>query len=199
MRRKKLKEMHVKTLYEQIVSGNRDALDELIERQQNGRSLRFYPEGRSGPEDEGMIPIVIDVKDNSVCIRSGRPNKPVIIDKNVAFKWITGIPQCLASVVTNHKMDGVDDEDIEAKITYNSTDGFGHEVRYEIPDDLDEYQEVSIQFFPEGEKMWKMNTQDCCNLIRSLCDVCMDLGWKYADEVSDSQANVVASMYSKGE
>ena len=196
MHRKKLQNMHVKDLYSQIISGDREALDELIERQQSGRSLRFYPDGRSGPQDEGMIPIVIDVLDNSVCIRSGRPSKPVVIDKHVAFKWITGIPECLASVVSNHKMDGLAEEYIEEKITDESTQDFDHEIRYEL---LESHEEVSIKFYPEGEKHWKIDTQDCCNLIKSLCDVCIDLGWQYADAVSDNQAKVVASMYSKGE
>lgn len=194
MNKKKIKLMHVADLYENILAGDRESLDELISRQQSGRSLRFYPEGRSGPEDEGMIPIVIDVCDSSVCIRSGRPSRAVVIDKHVALKWIAGIPQCLSSVVSNYRMDGVDEEKIEERIIKKATKGFGHEVSYELESDA-----VTVQFFPHGESSWKMNTQDCCNLIKTLCDVCIEKNWKYTDAVSRNQARVVAAMYKKGE
>lgn len=194
--KKNLQKMHVADLYTKIVAGDREALNELIERQQSGRSLRFYPDGRNGPNDDGMIPIVVDVCDESVCIRSGQPLKPVVIDKQVALKWITGIPKCLSSVVSNYKLAGVSDQEIERRVSEKSTENFDHEIRYTYKEDS---EEVSIQFLPVGKSQWKLDTQDCCNLIKSLCDVCMDMGWQYADAVSEKQANVVATMYSKGQ
>lgn len=193
MSKKKLKELHVSDLYQLIVDGDKNALNELIQRQQKGRSIRFYPNGRSGPFDDGMIPIVIDICDDSVCIRSGQPHRSVFVDREVALKWLVGIPKCLGHLVSKYKDLGLDDEDIEFEVDQMSTKNFRHEVVASPNGEDGAY----FQFFPVGMESWKVNAQNCCDLVKSLCDLCYAQEWDFKDKVTDTQYEAIFAMYTQ--
>ena len=186
-----LADLHVSELYSMIQKGDRDALNELIERQQSGTSLRFYPEGRKGPFDDGMLPIVVDVNDRSVCIRSGQPHRSVLMDKELALAWLLGIPKCLSHAVRLFKDEGLEQDDIEFELELRATVGFKHKITPAPEEDG-----AMITFYPLGLEAWRLDTQDCCNLIKTICDLGAEQGWVFSDEVTDRQYETIFTMYS---
>ena len=75
--------MHGMDLLRMALKGNEKASDALIKQQQSGRSLRLYPFGRRGADDEGMcvVKLFYDSASGNVIIRSGRPDRSVFLDK----------------------------------------------------------------------------------------------------------------------
>lgn len=45
--------------YRRSLSGDKESLVRLIASQRSGKALRFYPDGRSGPEDEGLVAVMV--------------------------------------------------------------------------------------------------------------------------------------------
>lgn len=46
-------------LMSRVARREKDAINEWIQLQRQGKHIRFYPEGRKGPTDEGLAPITI--------------------------------------------------------------------------------------------------------------------------------------------
>ena len=66
--------MDIAQLLQSAKSGSPEATRELLLLQRQGLALRLYPEGRSGPEDEGVTPMMMAITDEMlVRITFGRP------------------------------------------------------------------------------------------------------------------------------
>lgn len=192
---RRLKSLHVSELYMMVQDGDDDALEELINMQQKGRCLRYYPNGRSGPEDFGVVPIYIDSNDGAVVFRSGRPSASVLIDKETCFTWILGIPKCISVCASElkgayegdigfrHVMDTCGDPDFEFALLYDSEDD----------------GDIEVVMLPSGAESWRLGFQDSVSLLRELCKACESKGWVYGHNASDSDLKLLSAVLRSSE
>ena len=182
--------MHVSELYEAAKEGDDDALTELIDRQQDGRALRYYPDGRRDAYDEGVVPVQIESKDGLLSIRSGRPSKEIVIDKDTVEEWITGIPECLFHAASTYKATGVPTDEVFGVMTMHSNAEFKvHMIQSEANPDS-----ITITFFPLGEKAWVVSPKDAGAMLRLLLEMCKDLEWTF--ELDDKEMKSVHALIS---
>ena len=172
--------MHVSDLYKSATNGDDEALDELIDRQQAGKALRYYPEGRKSAFDEGLVPVKIESIGGSVVIRSGRPTKRVAISNETAGSWLTGIPECLIHAAKERRDNGSSRDSLVDDMDFDATEEFDF-VMEPVADD----QEITCKFYPEGSEAWVMSSDDVSEVLRSLLECCSELGWTY--DIEDEQ------------
>lgn len=193
-RNRRFNKMHVSELYAAARKGNDAALTELIDRQQDGRSLRYYPDGRKGPEDEGLVPVQIESKDGFLSIRSGRPNRKIIINKDTVEVWVKGIPDCLFHAANEHKRSGVDAEDILDVMTEGSMDDFNANL-YQTEGDE---ETLTCEFLPPGESRWIVSPRAASNLVRRLLELCEENDW-YFDVANESESAAILKLLKLGD
>lgn len=187
---RKLKSLHVSDLYRLIKSGDDDALEHLIDRQQEGECLRYYPEGRDGPEDFGIIPVYIDSRDGCVVIRFGRPFASMSIDKETCFAWILGIPRCMSQCAADLINEGIESDDVREEMDRRSNP----HLDFVALEPQDEDGEIALSMFPIGEKTWKLGFQDSADLLAELCYICKEMNWTYEDEADDEDLETIAAI-----
>lgn len=180
----RVRKMHVSELYKAATNGDDDALDELIDRQQAGRALRYYPEGRRSAFDEGLVPVKIESANGSVIVRSGRPDRRVAISRETAGSWLTGIPECLIHAAKERRDTGSTKDSIVDDMDNDATKDFDF-VMEPVSDD----QEITCKFYPEGASAWVMSSNDVSNMLRSLLECCSELGWTY--DIEDEQIKTI--------
>ncbi len=167
---RRMKSLHVSDLYRMIKSGDDDALEHLIDRQQKGRCLRYYPDGRQGADDFGMIPVYIDSREGVVIIRFGRPDYPMSIDKETCFAWILGIPRCMSQCAADLLNEGIESDDVRDEMDRRSDP----ELDFVAIEPENEEGEVALTMFPLGASTWKLGFQDSADLLVELCHICKE-------------------------
>ena len=187
---RKLKSLHVSDLYRLIKSGDDDALEHLIDRQQEGECLRYYPEGRDGPEDFGIIPVYIDSRDGCVVIRFGRPFASMSIDKETCFAWILGIPRCMSQCAADLINEGFDSDDVREEMDKRSDP----HLDFVAMEPSDEEGEIALSMFPLGANTWKLGFQDSADLLAELCYICKEMNWTYEDDADDEDLETIAAI-----
>ncbi len=60
--------MDIHSIQDAALTGDRDAVTQLLVLQREGRGLRFYPDGRRGPLDEGVTPILLSVDSDRLLV-----------------------------------------------------------------------------------------------------------------------------------
>lgn len=181
--------LHVSDLYTMVLSGNKDALEELVDRQQEGRALRFYPSGRAGAEDDGLVVVWMESKDGAVEIRSGRPARKISIKKDTVLEWMKGIPKLLASAVNWHIKSGKPEAYIQDYLEGASDDQF--DVNTWVSEERDE---IEIQFSPEESDRWRLDGYDCALLVKDLMLASEAIGWNYEEEISNKEITAIQKM-----
>lgn len=181
---KRVQGMHVSDLYKSATDGDDEALDELIDRQQAGRALRYYPEGRKSAFDEGLVPVKIESTGGSVVIRSGRPTKRVAISSETAGSWLTGIPECLIHAAKERRDNGSSRDSLVDDMDFDATEEFDF-IMEPVADD----QEITCKFYPEGAEAWVMSSDDVSEMLRALLECCSELGWTY--DIEDEQIKAI--------
>lgn len=191
MPKRNLKKLHVAEIYSLVQSGDSEAMDHFIESQQQGRSLRFYPDGRQDIDDDGVVAVQITSRAGLVHIRSGRPRKMVMIDKDTAIEWILGLPY-LVETADNWRLErGMSKEECEELELYNCTTKFSHTIYYN--DDADD--PIELEFSPPGHDTWTLRKLDSARLVRSLSIAGASKGWSYnTPEVTKEQEARVLKM-----
>lgn len=179
-----LKTMHVSQLFAAAQDGNDEALTELIDRQQDGRALRYYPDGRKGPEDDGVVPVQIESKDGLLCIRSGRPRSPVIINKDTVEAWVKGIPDCLFHAANEQRLSGVEPDDIFNVMTSESLSCFTANIVSNTNDD----ETLTCTFLPLGETTWVVPPLAAAKIVRILLEICEEKQWAFSLGKKESSA-----------
>lgn len=82
-------------LYQRVMQGDESASRELIQLQRNGRALRYYPNGRKGPDDDGVVGFSIDVcmfeGSPHLRISSGVKTRTAAIPRDIAIRLVRKI------------------------------------------------------------------------------------------------------------
>lgn len=188
-RRKRLRSMHPSSLIDLATKGNADAVDEVIERQQNHMALRYYPNGRSSVIDDGVVMTSIRAANGVVEIRSGRPWSTIRVDKETAFNWIIGIPKHLMSVITEYAANGMDLEESQEQMENAKTKGFVSEIIMHDFDDL-----LHVNFYPKGHKAWRLDSFESAFFVAALCHACRELGWQYSERASNNELSLIHAL-----
>lgn len=188
---KELSSLHVSDLYSLVTDGSRDALAEMMERQQDGRGLRYYPNGRQDIEDDGIITIWIEAVDGAVQIRSGRPNKRIFVHKEVALDWLTGIPKVLEAAASYHTKKGTirPDYTIEEHIEDAADSDF--DIAVWVAEDR---SGIEIEWLPAGKKAWRLNVEHCAVMLKDIMLGAENLGWSYEQDVTDEEVSAVSNI-----
>ena len=105
-KRKILRKKHVSELYHRAIKGCSDSLRVLIDLQQHGRALRYYPAGRTHADQEGMVAVSLKLQDSYVVARSGQPQYPMLFSRETANMWIVGMATMMHEAV--HRYAGED-------------------------------------------------------------------------------------------
>lgn len=171
-----LKTMHVSELFAAAKDGSDEALTELIDRQQDGKALRYYPDGRKGPEDDGVVPVQIESKDGLLCIRSGRPRSPVIINRETVEAWIKGIPECLTHAANEQRLSGVKPDEVFNVMTSESLKCFSANIVNNTEDE----ETLTCTFLPLGESTWIVPPLAAAKIVRILLEICEERQWTFS-------------------
>lgn len=73
--------MEVHEILQAALAGDGKATEQLIAMQREGRALRLYPNGRSGPEDDGVTPIVFYLRSDGMIVMYRGQRRGVILPK----------------------------------------------------------------------------------------------------------------------
>jgi hypothetical protein len=173
-RRKKLavKSMHPMDLYHQAMEGCDVSLVELIDRQQEKRGIRLYPEGRDGVFDDAAIPIRLKVTNTSVVARSGQPSIPIQMDSECLSIWVIGMAECMEWLLKKV----AEDQSLEAseaakRVNDVSTGDFDVSVK-EVKGS------VYVRFLPVGAAKWKVPVWGALHFVSESLAAVEKLGWK---------------------
>ncbi|MDB4694484.1 hypothetical protein OAF30_03555 [Flavobacteriales bacterium] len=184
MRPKKLKKLHVSDLYDLIINGNQFALTEMINRQQRGRALRYYPEGRKDIHDDGIIPVLLEHSVGNVVIRTGRPNRDVSIGKEATFSWLLKMPSMIAECAAwREDYNGTLPENAWPAIDYDAQKDFSFAVGCDDDPDTG----ITLSLRPRGEMYWRPPVIECARIVKALAECCKRKGWTY-DKVATTDA-----------
>lgn len=187
--KKKLKRMHPVPLFSKALGGDRDAVSELIERQQNGKALRYYPNGRSSMDDDGAVVASVRPANGVVEIRSGRPWSMLNVSQEVAFDWIIGIPRCLSVAIHEYTSLGMSHEDVCDQMRQTSTKDFEARISAYYGDDS-----VQVAFSPAGHKAWRLDPVQCASLVKAIAEACMMMDWQYHRTASNHDLSLIHSL-----
>lgn len=168
-------DMHVSELYEIVDSERSDAseaMTEIINRQQSGRALRFYPSGRSSPYTDGAIGFLIYAENGVIVARSGQPNKLLTVSKEVLLRWLTVLPQCVRTAVRAYTSDSNEMQKGIDAVKAQATPNFNFIMAPSGEEDF-----VSVVFLPPGMPEWRLSVLDCAQLVRAVHEVCEERGW----------------------
>lgn len=187
----RMRSLHVSDIYKMVKSGDDDAIEFLIDMQQKGRHLRYYPDGRSGIHDFGVVPTSMCANKGCVEIRSGRPQHDFTLDLETCFAWIRSIPACISECMFALHEEGYDIETVHSEMDLRSD----HDYDFTIEDTIDD--EVTVSMFPRGADRWRLGYYDAGVLMQELCELCKELGWRYDEGIDDSELESIAAVIRK--
>lgn len=173
-RRKKLavKSMHPMDLYSQAMDGCDVCLTELIDRQQDRRALRLYPNGRDGVLDDGVIPIQLKVTNSAVVGRSGQPWLSIEMNCHCLSVWIIGMSECMEWLIKNASSDqSISPEETVERINRVATKDFDVEISSSD-------KTARVKFLPADLRKWKIPVWGAIKFVKESLDVVDRLGWK---------------------
>lgn len=181
---------------------SKPAIIEIINRQQQGKGLRYYPDGRRGVDDDGFMPVYVANEDGVALIRFGRPNKCIKVTKDLAFTLITCISRCALGALSwhldNDTEDGDPAEDIyeaESRMEDLVLDLAEGDFEYSLEwTNENEDEPIMMTLKPTGAHTWYLSLEDCAGLVRGLCESCKARGWVYDKEISEEDMNFVEIM-----
>jgi len=133
------------------------------------------------------VPVQIESKDGLLSIRSGRPSREIIINKETVEVWVKGIPDCLFHAASEQKKSGVNDEDILDVMTEASMDNFSANVYHTEGDD----QTLTCEFLPPGESRWIVSPRAASILVRRLLELCDENEWSFKVGNGSSSAAIL--------
>lgn len=185
----------IRELYNMVSeSDDKSALNEIIDRQQQGKALRFYPKGRKGIDDIGFVPVLVAHDDGVTVIRSGRPNDDVKLTEEQSMFWITNVSMCAISAVKWHLDRG-------AKCVDSAEERISDLVLDLADDDFDcsitpssSKNEGLLSILPRGSNSWFLDFDDCSKLVASICELCKIKGWDYRAKATEQQLLVIDAM-----
>lgn len=188
-KRQRIRKLHTVSLFKKALGGDRDAVSELIERQQNGKALRYYPNGRSSMDDDGAVVASVRPANGVVEIRSGRPWSMLHVSQEVAFDWIIGIPRCLSIAIHEYSSLGMSHEDVCDQMRQTSTKDFEARISAYYGDDS-----VQVAFSPAGHKAWRLDPVQCASLVKAIAEACMMMDWQYHRTASNLDLSLIHSL-----
>ena len=187
-----LSDMHVSELYLHVIDGDSDAITEMINRQQSGRALRFYPEGREDVDDDGFVTVQVTSRQGIVSIRSGRPSRSIRIDKETAIEWIISFPKLVGYCENWMREKGLTKEEKDIFLQMKCTARFRHAIYYnDDPDDP-----LEVEFLPYGMPEWNLSPLKCASMIHSIAVAAADKGWDYEGEATAEERAAILHLLS---
>jgi hypothetical protein len=188
--RKSLRKKHVSDLYDQAIRGCSDALKVLIELQQSGRALRFYPTGRSSPEQEGMVAVNLRTRGHHVIARSGQPQYPMLFSRDTANVWIVGMATMMHTAV--HLYAG-DDRELACWGSYQKKCTPDFEIKVD-PSPCGERLICTID--PAGASEWVIPIRGAQSFITQALVAAESVGWTLS---ASKQELTTIKAYTGGE
>lgn len=188
-----MKSLHVSELYEMVKSGDEDATEYLIDMQQRGRHLRYYPKGRSSIYDYGVVPISMDASKGCVEIRSGRPMSDFALDMDTCFSWIIGIPKCISQCLFDLQEEGYELVNAHLEMDLRSD----HDHEFELEENEGDYEDMIVSMFPRGASRWRLGYYDAAVLLQEMCNFCYQKEWEYEEQIDDSDLEDIAAVLKK--
>lgn len=177
-------QMHPMELVKLAIEGDLEASEELIDRQQEGKSLRLYPNGRKGPDDEGVCPVMLKITNDGVVIKSGKPDRVTVFSRKQAWDWVLALAESMARVILRHSSQGLSDEAVEMAVASKATNGFGCKItRSEKQDSID------CLFTPVGEAEWVASVDGVMDFIQQVVLIAAAEGWDL--EADDKQLMLI--------
>ena len=163
-------------LYDRAKDGCEIAVETMIDRQQEGRALRYYPDGRQGIDDEGVCPIILGVREDAVVARSGRPNLPIRMDRDIANSWVNIMAESMAELSKYFREGGYQGADAIERISETVDPDFA--VSVEISDEEDEV--LLVRFSPAGSGSWSIPVWGVQSFIGQTVEAANKLGWVFS-------------------
>jgi len=177
---KKLSKMHIADVYGQCLKGDADAMSELIDRQQDGRGLRYYPEGRDGPYDDGIVCVRVFLDSNSIfpalTIRSGRPSREVYISQETLDDWGSVIARGIQRSVKVLTSTGISLSEAKAWLNNNETENLTISF-----DPSEGFTEAVCDIEPYGASSWVLGFDNAVLALADIMDVASELDWSLPD------------------
>jgi len=173
---KKLSKMHIADVYDQCLKGDADAMSEVIDRQQEGKGLRYYPEGRDGAYDDGIVCVRVFLDYSSVVpaltIRSGRPSRAVYISEETLDDWGSVIALGIERSIKVLKSTGISLP--EAKAVLNDSETKDLSISFDPSEGL---TEAVCDIEPRGAASWVLGFDNAVVALANIIDVAFELDW----------------------
>jgi len=173
---KKLSKMHIVDVYNQCLKGDADAMSEVIDRQQDGRGLRYYPEGRDGPYDDGIVCVRVFLDSNSIfpvlTIRSGRPSREVYISQETLDDWGSVIALGIQRSIKVLTSTGISLPEAKAWLNNNETEDLTISF-----DPSEGFTEAVCDIEPYGASSWVLGFDNAVLALADIMDVASELDW----------------------
>lgn len=186
-------QLHQNELLELAIDDrDQDAVTELMRRQREGASLRLYPHGRNGPDDEGYTPMSACVPDDApvVEIEVGRTLTGGFgLTKGDCEYWIVALAEVAASAVRglHESAPHLSTDALRAMVQRHATEDFACFV---VP--VPANQMMYIHMKPGGQRTWRLGLLECEQLISNIALACEVLEWQL--DITKDQAELVRAF-----
>jgi len=185
-----MKSLHVSELFSMVKDGDDDAVQFLVEMQQAGRHLRYYPEGRSSTGGFGAVITTMTSNEGCIEIRNGRPRSPFCLSMESCFSWIIEIPNAIRRSLMYLQLQGTRACDTQVQMDLMADEGIEFDI--DEPDEWD--GDLTVTMHPKGASRWRLGYYDSALLLSDLCQSCKNMGWEYQDEIGDEELERIASI-----
>lgn len=156
-----------------------DAVQEILNRQHEGKALRLYPDGRRGPHDNGLIPLSLGNDHGIVVIDVGYSNRSFVIPKERLGPWMHRVAEKLNDIVDELKEKGWDEYRVDEWLYQNATDGFNIGCCIVMNDDAEEG--LGVTLYPQEQNFWTLGWRECAQFCRAIIQEADRAGWSRSE------------------
>ena len=161
-----------------IGTADPEAVNELLRRQHQGKALRLYPNGRRGPEDEGVLPIAMTYEGDHIAIDIGHANRSFVIPGEHFGIWAHKLSSKMLAMVKTLRREGYSMTEVFEELGEAGTPDF--KVQFEsIPGD--EEMQVATTLFPNDLHRWQLGFNEVYTWIEAAIDHMDAMGWDAED------------------
>ena len=166
--------------------GDAEAIAELIRQQRMGKMLRLYPGHRKGPEDEGVIPLLMDYEPECIRLYLGVPGKSFVVTES-DFHIAVWLAKANSGVARNLFSGGMSEEDMIQYSNQLQTKGFSSKVEVRPQDNA-----FSLRFYPEKDELC-LGLEGTTELVQKMTMAANELNWEILED--DDTRKVLAPYF----
>jgi len=192
--------MHDTEVLDLAMEGDGEAVWELLRRQQQGRAQRLYPYGRSGANDEGVMPLAIRMDELNLLVVQGCI-KMIVLEEHDWQRWVVTAARLMHEAVAKRSREGMSNEEIAILSEQTATKHLQVIVAADPmqpacttwPEKDDSIPAaIGCAFYPTDRTVWRLGVSGVRQFVGGIMRAAEKLGWRL--QASDEERDIVQTF-----